>query len=371
MRNSIILATILALVVIGWVASGQLDAVDTGPEPLKEPADLGAADAPQRVRVSALQAEPYEVALLVNGATEAERRVMLRAEVEGPVEALGPEKGTRVAEGQVLVRIAPRTRPAALAEAKALLKQKEGDYEASVTLNRQGHRSKTQLAADAADLEAARAAVDRAQTAIDQLEVKAPFDGILEQRPVEIGDYLAPGEAVAEVVDLDPLLIVAQVSERDVGRLSVGQPGSGRLATGQRVDGRIRYIAAAADAATRTFRVELEVDNPDYALPDGVTAELRLPLATVPAYKVTPAVLTLSKDGVLGVMAVEQGKARFTPVQILGQDVGGVWLAGLSDNPTIITVGQEFVADGQAVEAGPAAEASLSGDDAAAQENRS
>lgn len=120
--------------------------------------------------------------------------------------------------------------------------------------------------------------------------------------------------------------------------------------TGEEVAGRVRYVARVADPVTRTFRVELEVANPDGHLRDGVTAEVLLPGPPVSAHRVSPALLSLNTAGELGVKIVDaEGRARFRPVQIVEQARNGLWLAGLPEEITLITVGQEFVTDGQPV----------------------
>ena len=122
------------------------------------------------------------------------------------------------------------------------------------------------------------------------------------------------------------------------------------LINGEELWGRIRFIASTGDPATRTFRVELEIDNPDYRWPEGVTAEVRLPTQKVLAHLVSPAILTLSERGDIGVKVIEKGDTvSFRSVQIVEQDGEGVWLGGLPDEVTLIVVGQDFVRDGQRV----------------------
>ena len=83
---------------------------------------------------------------------------------------------------------------------------------------------------------------------------------------------------------------------------------------------------------------------------DGISAELHLPLGRRQAHLVSPAILTLTDRGVVGVMLLEAGdSARFHPVEIIDQTPEGLWLGGLPERITVITVGQEFVTDGQRV----------------------
>lgn len=168
---------------------------------------------------------------------------------------------------------------------------------------------------------------------------------------VEVGDYMTPGSPCALVIDEDPFLIVGQVPERDVDDLETGSAGEARLVSGQRVAGTIRFVAKSADPATRTFLVELEVPNPDGQLRDGITAELRVPTKTVVAHKITPAILALDDQGRIGVRIVVAERVRYVPVEIVSDGADGIWVSGLPASATVITVGQDYVADGEKVRA--------------------
>ena len=112
----------------------------------------------------------------------------------------------------------------------------------------------------------------------------------------------------------------------------------------------VRYVGAVSDAATRTFKVELEVANPDARIVEGVTAELRLPVAQTSAHALPPSVLTLDDLGRIGVKLVVAGdKVSFVPAQVIAGDSERVWLAGLPATARVIAVGQEFVKDGERV----------------------
>lgn len=352
MKRSYFIAAGLALLAAAWVASGQLNGIQAENLARKPPADLTLGETLPQVRVRRQSAEPHQTAVVLRGRTEALRKVEARAETHGRVVELAVERGMAVAEGDPLVRLAPEDRPARLAEAKALLEQRRIEHEAAEKLSAKGFRAETQLAASLAELESAQAAVERAQVDLDNTVIRAPFAGFVEDRKADVGDFLEVGDVVAGLVDLDPILVIAQVSERDIGRLEVGGPGIARLMTGERIDGRIRHIARVADPVTRTFRVELEVANPDGALRDGVTAEVVLPGPSVRAHRVSPAVLSLSTAGEIGVKVVDADQTvRFLPVQIIEQSADGLWLLGLPEEVTLITVGQEFVRDGQRVRA--------------------
>ncbi len=350
MKRSYLIAGILALAATGWVVSGQVDQDGNPKAARKPPADLTATQIVPTVRVSVLIAQPRQAEVVLHGRTEATRKVDVKAETYGRIIELKVEKGDRIEKGAVLARLSPEDCPARLAEAKALRDQREIEYQASHRLSKKGYRAETQLAGAKAALEAAAAAVTRAQVALRNTTIRAPFDGLVVARGAEIGDFIEQGDPVVRIIDLDPVLAVAQISERDRGRVTVGAPARVTLIGGREVLGGVRFITAEAEATTRTFRIEVELPNPSAEIPDGITAEIRLPLGTVTAHRVSPAILTLTDDGTIGVKTLgPDNRVRFHPIQIIGDSADGVWLSGLPERVTLITVGQEFVAEGQTV----------------------
>lgn len=120
--------------------------------------------------------------------------------------------------------------------------------------------------------------------------------------------------------------------------------------TGEEAVGRVRFISATAEEQTRTFRIELEIDNPEGRLKSGVTADIIVPLAAKPAMLIPPSILTLSDEGVVGLRLVNKGReVEFRPVEILSEQPEGLWIKALPLSSTVITVGQDYVKAGQTV----------------------
>ena len=351
MRFSHILAIVLAIGAALWVWSGRL--VDETPAAGSETAR--AEDEKPRVRVAISTAQPYVVTMNVTGRTQANRDATLRVETSGRIEEIAAGEGEAVAEGQTVARIAADDRPQRLARAEAMVERFRIAYDASQQLAQSGWRAATANAEAYADLQDARAQLAAIRLDIARTRIAAPFAGVLEAVDVEIGDVVSQNgdnATIARLFDLDPIVVAVAVSERQVDRLATGGPGEVRLITGQRVEGRIRFIARVAEPATRTFPVEIELANPDHAIPAGMTAEVTLPLETVAAHLVSPGVLSLADDGSLGVKLVgEDDRVRFAPVTVIANGADGLWLAGLPQEAVLIVVGHEFVVAGQPVEA--------------------
>lgn len=350
MRSSYWMALAVVAGATAWVASGQIAGGSNPPEAAKKPAPQAAEAQPAAVRVVESVAEARSRRVVLRGRTEPNRQVVLKAETMGRVAAIEAERGRRVAEGQRIVELAEDDRPARLAEARALLAQRDVEFKASRTLVERGVRADNQHAVARAQLDAARAMVTRMEVEMRRTVVRAPFAGVLDERPVELGQYLKDGDTVATLVDLDPVIVVAHLTEADRARVRIGQSGRAKLATGQEIEASVRFLAANADPATRTFRVELEAANPDLAVIGGITAEVLLAVENVQAHRITPALLSLDEQGVIGIKTVETGdKVVFHPVRILEDGPDGMWVAGLPDRIRLISVGQEFVRSGQTV----------------------
>jgi len=359
MKRSYLIALIVAVAAALWLASPvverlvrpSVDDAAQGESTASAPAARAGDEAePIRVRVRRSVATPHVDHLILTGRTEPARQATLRAETAGRIVAVEARKGAMVEQDEVIVRLDPADREASLAEATALLEQRRIEYDAARKLTDKGFQSQTRLAEARADLEAAQAQQQRIALDIERTEIRAPFDGVLQARSVEIGDYVGIGDPVATFVDLDPLLAVAEVSEREISGVDRNAQATVRLVSGERISGPLRYVSSVGAEGTRTFRIEVELPNPDSGLPAGMTAEVRLPVRTVPAHAMSAAVLTLDDEGIVGVKAVDADDVvRFHPVEVVADGANGLWVAGLPAELRLITVGQEFVLPGQKV----------------------
>ena len=346
----------IIVVVALWLVSGQF----SNSEETERSAEQTAATVPSRnaVRVRTQSAEEVMRTIVVNGKTAPARIVNLAAETDGRIEYIGAERGSSLKTGELIVRLDERDRSARLAQADATVRQREVEYAARERLKSESYVSEAQLQEALALFETARAELTRAQLDLGYMKVRAPFAGALQARSVEVGDFVSRGDPIATYVDNRTIIVSANLSEFDAGFVNVDDSAEARLATGETVRGRIRYVAPVADEATRTFTVELEVDNTDGKLRAGGTAELRIPAETVFAHSLSPSLLTLDDAGNVGVKIINDlGEVEFVVADIALSSSDGVWLAGLPATATIITVGQGYVSSGTVVDAVPEGDA--------------
>jgi multidrug efflux system membrane fusion protein len=347
--KSVLMAAGLLVAVVAWMVSG------VGRESLRGPeqsagARVAAATLP-RVTVQDSRAQSITREIVVSARTEPNRRVELRAETDGRVVALGAERGRAVKAGERVVGLDLRDRQARLDEARALIAYADLQFEAARKLQTQQFVSDTQMADLLSRVVGARAALQLIELEVANTSIVAPFDALLQERLVEVGDYVNSGDSVAQLVDTDPLIVVGDVSEREIHDLAVGVTGTARLVNREPIEGRIRYLSPIAAESTRTFRVELAIPNPEGALRAGMTAEMRLNADRISAHRISAALLTLDEAGAIGVKSVNgYNRVEFHEIEIVGSSADGVSVTGLPEDIRLIVVGQGYVRPGDLVE---------------------
>lgn len=337
-------------------------------------------------------AQVIDSAVVLRGETQAMRQVDVRAETTAQVVSDPLRRGAYVERGQTLCELDPGTRPASLAEAQAglasararipeaqanLKKAEAALHEATINynvakkLNTSGYAAETRLAgAEAAakaaeagvesarsgletvqaNIESAQAAVAARQKEIDRLTITAPFTGLLESDSAELGSLLQSGGLCATVIQLNPIKLVGYVPETEIDRVSVGALAGARLTTGTQVQGRVTFLSRSADPQTRTFRVDIDVANPDLKIRDGQTAEILIASDGAKAHLLPQSALTLNDDGKLGVRLVGANNiVAFAPITLVRDTAQGVWITGLDETADVIIVGQEYVTAGVTV----------------------
>jgi membrane fusion protein, multidrug efflux system len=372
-RISYVMALAIAAGVSWYMLTGEMVVGGQPNADLPAIAERQAADdALVAVQVELHRAAERISALEIRGRTEADALVEVRAQTAGTVEERLVAKGQQVEPGALLCVIERGAREARLAQAQAQLKQAETDLEAKLALAERGHLPRNQIPALEATADAARAAVADAELELSRTEVRAPIAGIVQDPLASVGDVVQIGETCATIIDNDPMKIIGQVAEREIGQLEEGMPARVRLVSGDEAEGEISYIAPSADPQTRTFRVEIIVANPGGAIRDGVTALAFVPLPGSKAHLVSSAYLTLDDSGAMGVRTVDDNDVvHFLPVRIVGSDVNGMWVAGLPEEARIITVGQDYVQAGQTVAPRPPVGAALMPEPASEPDRRS
>lgn len=305
------------------------------------------------VRVARVNARTFVQKVRVRGQTKAFRLVDVRAEVAGRVVATPIIRGARVNAGDVLCEIAVDSRASDLQEARSRQEQAQMEYQGALDLQTRGLQSRVGIAQLKAALDATAAAVTRAELALQKTKITAPFAGILETRDVEVGALMDLGGKCGSLLDDTPMLLVGLVPEQEVGKLFLGAPVTASLLTGENVAGKVTYISRAADAISRSYAIEVEIDATETGIRQGVTAEIYIAANETEAHLIPASSLTLNDEGLVGVKIVDQNSVvQFVPVTIIGENTDidpGMWVTGLPQSSVVVTHGQEIVFPGQVV----------------------
>lgn len=352
MRKNLKVASIFAALVLLWLASG-LFSEPKAPVPnlLDAMASMSDSSLPSVV-IEEIRAESRTRRRVLRGKTVSKQTASVSTEISGIVVSRPVERGARVSEGQVLCEIAIDDRAALVTEAMATLTQAEIEHDGALALQGDNLLAEAQVAQSAARLESAKANLLRRELDLRRTKVTAPFSGVVETQPLVVGDLARVGDVCATLINLNPILVEVSVSERDVGALRLGEGASARTSNGEYVEGTITFVGSQSDEVTRTYLAEITIPNPDYEIRAGLTAVVELPGEAVKAHRVSPSLFTLNDAGVLGLRTIDrENRVEFYPVSILEDSPDGAWVTGLPERARLITIGHEFAAEGQIVDA--------------------
>jgi multidrug efflux system membrane fusion protein len=331
------------------VAEGEIDPHLTIAERVAQATNEGGTA--QSVRTETYAVEPFPLEVPLRGRTKASSVVTVTPETQGVVTAVNAVKGQTVNAGDVICTLDEGVRAAAVAQAEASMAQAQTAFDSNKALIEKGLAATNTGAAAEASLRAAQTAVDQAKQELARASVTTKVAGVVQDPIATVGTMLSPGTPCATVVELDPMLFVANVPEANIARAELGIPAKVTTVTGQTVEGKVSFISSIADDATRSFPIEIELPNADGKVLSGVTATAVVSLGTVPAHRLPQSVLTLNDAGELGVRSVKDGVVEFYPVTIISDSREGVWVVGLPPSVDVITMGQEYVVPGQKVNA--------------------
>jgi multidrug efflux system membrane fusion protein len=321
-----------------------------------EPQPAQAEAAPDKVLRTVAVLEPdfieHNRIIRISGVTAPDKRTTLATRSAGILGELKVKKGDTVQAGDAVLILEAAEKQAMVDTARALLDQREKEAENIERLVKEGISPTTQSDSARSALASARSQLETAQAELDRLTVVAPFSGIIDQVMVEEGSWLPSGEAAAVLLQLDPVVALGEVSEREISHVTVGSEADVRLISGEIVSGTVRHVSLEATSGTRTFPIEIAIANPDRKIPAGMTAEIMIKSEPVRAVRLPRSVVTLDVAGNLGLRILNaDGTVGFVPIDLVDDSPSGLVLSGVPEDARIIVAGQDLVSDGEAVNA--------------------
>ncbi|MFT6927309.1 MAG: multidrug efflux system membrane fusion protein [Psychromonas sp.] len=338
------LAVLISVLLFLWMFSGSGES--SSPATEKKPQEI----LPQ-VQITHFIPQQMTKSLTLYARSEAESRVTVRAEVAGLIRKTYAEKGDYVNIKNNLAEIDKNELPFRLEQAKALLYEKQLNYNAVKSLYAKGLQADIRLAEAKSLLLAVKSEVALLDLMLKRTQIVAPLTGILQEKFVEQGDYVKVGDPLFSIENTDPIIFRGDTTEHYVKQLRLNQEVQATLLSSELLTGKLTYIASVSDPQSSTFRVETEFANPHRNIFSGISAQLSIPLYSVAAIYLSPAALALDKEGNLGVKLVENEQVVFKKIELVEADINGVWLTGFVSEVDIITLGQGFVQSGDRVQA--------------------
>lgn len=343
--SSLILLALLGLIILGIVLMAALN-----PPEKEEPESVEAAMA-----VTTLQVSPTTLADTVQLPARIEARIntTLAAEQAGRITRLLADRGDTVQANQLLMQIDNRVQSSALKQARIAAENARKNLKRNKELKQSGAVSQSEF--DRIEQEAIHTAsqLDAAQIALDQCRTLAPVAGTINDRLVDIGEYVQPGTPVFQLVDTSTVKVVIQVPERDIFSIKLGESidFSVRPLPDEIFEGAITFIAAQADARNNAFRTELTVENPNGILRPGMIAQVAFTRGSMEQMVALPISAVLPSKGDHIVYLAKEGQAVRRKVlidRISGEQA--LIAHGLEAGDLVILEGNRTLSDGQRVE---------------------
>ncbi|MEO5798626.1 MAG: efflux RND transporter periplasmic adaptor subunit [Gemmatimonadales bacterium] len=281
--------------------------------------------------VTVVDSSRLESGPALSGSLEAERAAQLRAQVGGAVLALYVDQGAAVHAGQALAlidtsaiaesarsaRSALRSAQASADVAKRNAERSDALHQAGAIADRDLEAARSSAVAADANLADARSRLASAEKMLSNATIRAPFNGIVSERPASVGDVVQPGSPVLTVVDPSLLKLEASVPAEDIAALKAGSKVEFTIqgSADKTFTGKISRINPAVDPATRQVRVYVSVANTEHALVSGLFAEGRVALKSLYGLAI-PFTAIDQRATTPSVKRVRGGKVESVPVTL-------------------------------------------------------
>ncbi|MCY4351842.1 MAG: efflux RND transporter periplasmic adaptor subunit [Gemmatimonadetes bacterium] len=317
----------------------------------------GGAAAP--VKVETVQRGDISAYILKNTTLEAERWVDVRARRAGQVIALLKEEGDPVRAGAVMARLDADAAQISVAQREISYREAKQRYEREDALFQRNLGSKQTYESAKTQFESSKAQLEQAKLDLSYTAIRAPIEGIMTLRNIEIGNMVTNNQVVASVAKFDPLLARIQVTEKDFGKITVGQIAriTVEAAPEKEFTGTVKMISPVVDPESGTVKVTVEIPRTDKTLlRPGMFASVYIITETRQNTLVIPKkalvlegegnqVFTFETDPESG-----RGQAQRKRIEIGFTDSDRLEiLNGLSQGEQVITVGQEGLRPGSPV----------------------
>ncbi len=287
---------------------------------------------------------------------EPNRVVTIAAEIAARVERIPPEEGDRIEAGDLLVQLNEELIRPQFDTAQAQRRRDQIEFERMEALVREDATSRQDLDNATTALASSTAQLAEVKARLDRTKIFTPLSGILNDLPIEEGEYVQAGTPVAEVVDTSVVKVVVNVPERDIAFFAVGQKASvllearGRDEREEAIQGTITFINELANMQTRSTPMEITLDNSASRLRSGQIVRVRLTRRVLDQVVLIPLLAVIPLEEGYAVYTVEDSTAKRREVELgLIQGDRVQIRSGLEPGAKLIVENHRLVAPGQQV----------------------
>jgi len=287
------------------------------------------------------------------GSMESNESVEIKSEIDGTIEKINFTEGTMVTAGTVLIEMDRKKLNASYDQALANLKLAETTAQRYENLVKSKAVSQQEYDQAAASLESNRATVELVKAELEDATIIAPFDGIMGERFISVGQYISKGVLLTFLFNQDPIKVVFHVPERYLGDIKVGQAVKMRVAAYKEevYKGEVYFIDPKIDETTRTAMVKAKVPNPAGELREGMFASVELILSVKKDAIVIPETALIVKGDTVSVYAVGAEDTVELRTITVGKRADGMVeiLSGVNEGDVIVTEGYQKIGPGSKV----------------------
>ena len=344
------LAALIALAVVLWMASDNLL-----PGPPQEVLDKIKATQTEKKEktfiVSAVKVknDNTDIVVRASGVTEPIYTISVIARRSGIVTDILVTEGMNVKKGQIIARLDRENLDVDLEAAISAEKSAQQSFDIAEKLGK-NYASNLELVQSEAALKQAKAQVAGIKQQIEYTKLKAQKSGILEELFLETGQLIQKDRSVFTIMGMENMKLIAPVPQTQIGKISLNDNVVVTIPGIEEKIGKVKRIASAANQATRTFDVEVEIENEDGSVRAGMSSEVSIVIDQAKAFSVSPAHLAISEDGSLRVKIVnDQNVVSIVDVKLIRASGNMAYVSGLNDGDLMLTTGQAFVSAGEKI----------------------
>ena len=309
------------------------------------------------VSIEEIYAQNKLVKLQLVGVIGTKNNINVMSELSGRIESVHFNKGDFVKKGEVIYSLEINDKQINLDKAKALLKQRQIEYMSSDSLNKMGYKSESSFAGSLAELKVAESDVRRAEIDLDNCNIRAPFDGVLDTINAKKGMLINQSTPLARIIECKEYIVKTKIPEKNISKLEAQEAEITLPAFDHTLKGIVSGVSMKSDDNTRSYEVEINIPELEGKCMNivGMTADVSLDIYQTKSYRIPSYAFSLSDDGLIGVKILsDNNTVEFQVADVLEEDSEGYFWAKLPKNIVgkihIITQGHTYVKIGEKIQ---------------------